>query len=272
MDGSSANTSNSQAEVRPSIIPPLFDGSNTSLFFLKLERYFKHNGINDTQLRFTVAVNCITSSEFSTLLENSIRNAEDNEDPYSVLKQKIIDETTPSPDLKLKRLLSTQKLGNSTCAHFLENIMSNVPSDHRDSPFIKEIFLQGIPADVRAILTMGTYENIDSMAKAADKVILAKGEVREVNSLQSNISVDVIASQMSQLSSKLISFESKLINIDNRLSKLEDQSRKSRYSRSRSYSQRPNRNNNNNSKMCYYHKKFAEKATKCVQPCSYNLN
>jgi len=217
-DAAASCGDSSSGTAKLALTPPVFDGTNSQIFFLKLERYFNHYNIKDPQLKFTVTINCINTQDFSQILENCIREANSVADPYSLLKTRICTETTPSAEEKLKKLLSFQKLGDLTCVQFLNNLKTNVSPDQVNSPFIREIFLQGLPSDVRAILAIGTYANLDSMAIAADKVIVAKGVTREINAVEPNHSnLDVIIQQLSELNCKVVGLQAQVFKLQSQI-------------------------------------------------------
>ena len=134
-----------------------------------------------------------------------------------------------------------------------------------DGTFLRELFLQRLPANVRMVLA-STRENtsIEELAQLADRII----EVAVPPSV-SNVSTQ--PSELDQLKAEITS----LTQVVNSLRRNYRSNSRSRYSSNRRRSPSPARRPRTppeQSDVCWYHWNFGDSARKCIPPCSKSGN
>ena len=134
-----------------------------------------------------------------------------------------------------------------------------------DGTFLRELFLQRLPANVRMVLA-STRENtsIEELAQLADRII----EVAVPPSV-SNVSTQ--PSELDQLKAEITS----LTQVVNSLRRNYRSNSRSRYSSNRRRSPSPARRPRpppEQSDVCWYHWNFGDSARKCIPPCSKSGN
>ena len=142
----------------------------------------------------------------------------------------------------------------------MQQLLGDTPGITADGTFIRELFLQRLPTNVRMVLaSTNDSVSLDALAQLADKIV-------DVAVPQS-----VSAVHSSNLSDEVDKLRSELSNLTQLVKSLPFQ----RKSRTRSPSPAPshsNNNNNNSSTVCWYHQKYGQSARKCKQPCTYSGN
>ena len=136
-----------------------------------------------------------------------------------------------------------------------------------DSVFLRELFLQHLPSNVRIVLT-STNDSIPitELAQPADKVMEVAVPVTSKVSVQS--SVPPSSSEVELLQGKVIALEQEIKTLQQAT---RAQLPCHRSPSPRRYSTR-NPVSNPPSTICWYHQNFGASAKKCRSPCSYSGN
>ncbi|GFU83742.1 uncharacterized protein TNCV_858211 [Trichonephila clavipes] len=175
--------------------------------------------------------------------------------PYSKLKDEVIARCGESKSQEIRRLLAGEQLGDRKPSE-LFRVMQRRSESHNvtDSLFL-ELFLQQLPPNVQSILA-----SIQPLT--AQKASEVAGRILKVTSVQ------VSATSKYSSANSDDSSESKLLKELKLLRQEVKELRRNRFdSRNRGKSPKPKASN-----LCWYHNKFATKARKCIQPCSFQEN
>ena len=130
-----------------------------------------------------------------------------------------------------------------------------------DNAFLKELFLQCLPANVRMVLASAdTTTELPKLAEMADKIM----EVARPPTVAAISAPDPDVQQLKAEVSRLADLVASLTQYN------------PQHSRSRSRTRRPpspartdTRPSQDATSLCWYHRKFGEAAKKCQQPCSW---
>ena len=102
-------------------------------------------------------------------------------EPYDTVKSMLMRRFAKSETENLNQLLYTSRLLLDE-KHFqlkrLRKLMGSCPSD-QDNRFLRRIFLDHLPSDVRRILTIHADESLDNVAQLADR--LFDHEIRAIS-------------------------------------------------------------------------------------------
>ncbi|XP_044741857.1 uncharacterized protein LOC123302832 [Chrysoperla carnea] len=91
------------------------------------------------------------------------------ENQFTQLKDKLISRFSDSEERKIEILLNELELGDKKPSTLLRE-MKNLASDQITGDFLRGMFLQRLPSNVRSILATST-EELDKLASMADKIL-----------------------------------------------------------------------------------------------------
>lgn len=239
-------------------VPPFWK-ANPALWFCQLESQFETSRIVVDKTKYHTAVAAIDSSILSQVSDVVLNPPSEN--LYLNLKTKILERFADSDECRLKKLLTGLILGDKRPSQLLRE-MRELAGNGLSANALKSLWLQRLPSQCQAILTV-SEDDLDRLALMADKIsnvygseIYSISECSEISTEKNLLSkIEVLTKQVSQLSNEVNS----LMNPSFRS---RSKSRSQSQSRFRSKSRTKN-------DLCWYHAKFAEKASKCVKPCSF---
>ena len=183
--------------------------------------------------------------------------------PYDTLKAELIKRMATSEERKLQQLIGEEEFGDRKPTQLLRR-MQQLLGDHAgpitDNGFLKELFLQRLPANVRMVLASADCPGLAKLADIADKIV--EVAIPQTVAATSNSTPDItqLKEEVTRLSELVVSLT---------------QQRGRPCGRSFSRDHRPQSpshtipNTPNNSGLCRYQKKFGEAAKKCQQPCNW---
>jgi len=241
-----------------SVKPPPFWREMPQLWFIRLEAQFSLAHITCEKTKFNYVVSII-DGDIIRVVSDIIRNPHLTE-PYTNLKETLIKRLSLSETTKLNQLLSDLNLGDRKPSQLLRE-MRELGGDKVSEELLRSLWLQRLPENTQSILACNPG-NLIELANCADKIdeINNKPNVFMCESKHT----DSILEQLAFLTEQVKELKAKADSRDN--------FRRSRSnSRFRSTSKSPHRQTSRSmdSTMCWYHNRFANRATKCIQPCSF---
>ena len=249
-----------------SIKLPPFWPADPNIWFAQVEAQFATKGITNQKTMFDYVVASV-SPDIATEIRDLILTPP-AENQYARLKEELIRRTATSQQQRIQQLLSTEVIGDRKPTQFLRRLQQLAGDTIRhDSVFLRELFLQRLPTNVRIVLA-STNDSIPitELAQLADKVMEVAVPVMSKVSVQS--SVPPSPSEVELLQGKVIALEQEIKTLQ--------QATRAQLPRQRSpspqrYSTR-NPVSNSPSTICWYHQNFGASAKKCRSPCSYSGN
>lgn len=235
---------------RVSVKVPPFWKPDPRIWFLQIEAQFRNSGITQDQTKFDMVISTIEADVLSQV-SDVLCKPPDNE-KYETLKKRLIAVFADSETGRIQKLLTDLELGDKKPSQLLRE-MQNLAGDKVSGDFLKTLWLQRLPLNMRSILTISTDE-LPKIADMADKIWEMNSSSFHANSVEEAPNDSTLQRMQQQISE--LSLE---------IAKLRGRSRHKSQTRSRDRSnyRRPNYRN-----VCYYHAKFGDRAFKCVQPCS----
>ena len=253
-------TSNMMEDASPGLaavsikLPP-------EVWFAQIEAQFTTRGITTQKTRFEYVVSSL-SSEFAVEVRALLlKPPADN--PYDTLKAELIKCTAASEQRKLQQLISGEELGERKPTQLLrkmQQLLGDKMGATTDSSFLRELFLQRLPANVWMVLASADVSmDLGKLTDMADKVMeVAVSTLAAIPSSTATNSQDV--QQLRQEVARLAELVTSLTTSLRRR-------RPSGHGRTPS----PTRTNNppKPEELCWYHAKFGENAKKCKEPCAW---
>ena len=234
-------------------IPPFWP-ADPEVWFAQVDTQYTTKSITSQKTRFDHVVASL-SPEYATEVRDLILKPP-TVDPYTELKKQLIKRTTASEQKRLRQFFSTEELGDRTPSQLLRRMQQLLgdKAASADPSFLKELFLQRLPPNVRMVLASTKEpEKLEDLASLADRVgELATPTVSSIQTSQLSSEVEQLRAEIGRLKSLVQSLSSKHIRSP---------------TRPRTPSPAPH---NRASGLCWYHSHFGEKASKCNAPCTWS--
>ena len=247
-----------------SIKLPPFWPTDPTVWFLQIEAQFSTRGITSQQTRFEYVIASLSPEIACEVRDLLIRPPE--EQPYDTLKAELIKRTAASEQRKLQQLLGGEELGDRKPTQLLRR-MQQLLGDHLPTPdnaFLKELFLQRLPANVRMVLASADAStDLNKLAAMADKII-------EVATPPTIAAISPSPSEVQQLREEVTRLSQLVASLSRQ--------RHPRHTRSPSRDRRPRSpartdsqtsHDQDSNQLCWYHTKFGDVAKKCQPPCNW---
>lgn len=234
-------------------LPPFWP-ADPEVWFAQVEAQFTTRRITAQKSRFDYVIASLTAEVATEVRDLILRPPEAN--PYTVLKEQLIKRTAASEQRRLQQLFNSEELGDRKPTQLLRR-MQQLLGDRvgvADGTFLRELFLQRLPANVRMVLaSTSATATLEELAELADKVAeVAAPTVAAVNSSQLSSEVEQLRAEVSKLQASI---------------KTLTRHSRSNTPRLRSPSPAVSRRSPD-STLCWYHQKFGDSAQKCKAPCS----
>lgn len=249
-----------------SIKLPPFWPADPQVWFAQVEAQFDTRGVTSQKTRFDYVIASL-SPEFAVEVRDLlIRPPLDH--PYDTLKAELVKRTAASEQRKLQQLISGEELGDRKPTQLLRR-MQQLLGDHLGAgadanAFLKELFLQRLPANVRMVLASADpATDLTKLADMADKIVeVATPTIAAVSNNDSSSEVKQLRAEVTHLADLVATLTREL----------------PRRARSNSRGRRPHspapqddqqQEQQPGQTLCWYHRKFGDQAHKCQAPCNW---
>lgn len=238
---------------RTSIKVPPFWAEKPALWFVQLEGQFELNNItSDATKYFYVTSNL--DSKYALEVED-ILTAPPATNKYGILKAALTSRLSKSKEQKIKQLLEHEEMGDRTPSQFMRHL-KNLAGTEVPEDFVRTLWIGRLPQNMQAILATQTSSDLKTVGVLADKIaeIAPATQISAASQVKSeNVLINQLAQQINALAERV-----------------EELTREKRSRRSRSTSAKRDRERSASaSKICWYHRRYKEKARRCTRPCEY---
>ena len=149
-------------------LPPFWP-ADPEVWFAQVEAQLPRGGVTAQKTRFDYVISSL-SPEFATEVRDLLLNPPEDR-PYDTLKTQLIKRTTASTQRKLQQLISGEELGDRKPSQLLRRMQQLLGGTTDATPFLRELFLQRLPANVRMVLaSIDSSMDLTKLAELADKV------------------------------------------------------------------------------------------------------
>lgn len=183
---------------------------------------------------------------------------------YETLKARLLAVYEESENRQFQKLLSEMELGDQKPSQLLRRMRDLARGKICDETLC--LMWQGhLPASVRGVLAVCDGEDFEKLAAIADKVMENSQplHIAAVQASSSNVDNAFLISEISKLSMQMKELQRGRSNFR----------KQSHRPMSRSASRRRNLNPRRTPEsadwLCFYHHRFRNRATKCIEPCAW---
>ena len=149
----------------------------------------------------------------------------------------------------------------------MQQLLSDATGPNPDNKFLRKLFLQRLPSQVRMVLASSGEMSLEAMAQLADKLAeVVTPSISTINLSSLTAEVEQLCSAVARLQDMLDSAQ--LASLHQRPSRQCLSSHPS----SQSSSPKPSTTLEQLDCLCWYRRKFREQAHKCTSPCSCSGN
>lgn len=225
--------------------------NDPELWFITAEQKFISYGITSKDVKFGKVVDALDSSIIVQVA--NIMKDPTLENKYDAVKKQLIDIYKTSEENKIQKILSEAFLGDKKPSQLYREMKdlacNKIAEDFLLSLWMKKLTPQ-IEQNLRGLRTISTSDQI---------LLIADGMVECSGSRVDAIKESTQDNLMKEVSTKL-----------DKVIELLESRFQPRQSRPTSRSNSRNSRTNSFEKHCYYHRRFKDKATKCISPCSFS--
>jgi hypothetical protein len=161
------------ANNQRTITLPPFWTDNAAGWFAHMESRFRAKGVMEEWDRFDHTVAAL-SKEIVQLCFHAVAHPDDDE-PYTVLKEDLLQQHTLTKYQRIERLLAFGPLGSRRPSQLLAEMMELCPDDEEASCFFVFFFLQRLPAWLCLQLEGDDQDDIRRLAMKADRLFALHG-------------------------------------------------------------------------------------------------
>ncbi|BHF83927.1 hypothetical protein SprV_0902707600 [Sparganum proliferum] len=184
------------------------------LYFIRIESAFYSANVTKELAKYHKLVEVLPASVISqvqSLLANPPADA-----PYSTLKAEILRLNSVSDRQRYHQLIKEESLGDRKPSDLLRRMRSLLGDMQVDDKFVKEMFLERLPADVQTILASGSQDlTVSQLAEMADRMIkVQRFQSPSVAQISSSSSVnDQLVKQVSAMADEMASLKIQLARL-----------------------------------------------------------
>jgi hypothetical protein len=231
-------------------VPPFWT-EMPDLWFAQIEAQFKRMRVTSEDTKFTIIVSQADPQLLSSV--GDIIRRPPTKDPYTVLKRRALERYTDSEQTRLRKLIGHSDLGDRRPSELLRE-MERTAGEAYDATFIRSLWIQRLPANIRAGLATRPDDPTEKLANTADR-------------LHEIYDTEVAAMQTKPNTATPNDVQEQIRDLKKALEKL---TREVRDSRNQGTSQsRIRKTSRSRDGICFYHEKFGAAARKCQKPCTH---
>lgn len=214
---------------------PEFWSEDAELWFSRIESVFRRASIRSPLTKFDYVMEKLPNEVLVTIRDVVRSVTEQTEDPYSLIKERLLSSFKPSPWAQVNKLLDYPEIGGSRPSAMMAAMLSLLPEGEQPGFLFKAVFLRRLPVEMREHLAAKEFPTPQEMAKHADSLWEAR------NGAASSVSAVMGHERRSSTPG-----------------------RKQSPWRGRSPRRRGGKDG-----LCFFHTRFREKANRCEAPCNW---
>uniref|UniRef100_A0A5S6Q037 RNA-directed DNA polymerase n=1 Tax=Trichuris muris TaxID=70415 RepID=A0A5S6Q037_TRIMR len=248
-----------QPQVSTTLPVPAFMATDVELWFARLQSFFQHRHIEDepTMLELTLSA---MPEDTVLQLRDFILSVNRETAPFTVFKRLCLQRLGESREHRIRQALTSEQLADRPPSVFLRRLQQLLPpsSVETEDSILRELFLSRLPSHLQSALLPFRDKPLPELALLADQMLALQAP-----SPFAHVSV---AQDMTHRLDRLEHLVQQLtIGARNRSFVNRSPSPGERQQRSPSRASRTGRQG----PLCFYHRRFRERARKCSPPCDW---
>lgn len=257
-NGNGSNQSGNQDGAQffgfKSIHMPVFKPDDINAWFRRVEHWFSLQRITREEDRYSFLASQIDHPAVSYMPEWSTQPPEN---PYTVVKKKMIAIFEDSTQTRIQKLLEQKPLGDMKPSLMLAE-MRNVAIGVDDT-VLRNLWLNRLPPAAKSVITILSNSTLDEAAKAADDVMETVNNASKINQISTE------SATINELKATINSLAKAIENMNANRGRTQSRSNEKSNQRTPSKSR-----DESKSSICRFHRKFGADARRCLLPCSFS--
>ena len=222
-------------------LPP-FWSEDLEMWFEQVEAQFDISKITTSRTKYQHTLVMLPPALVSSI-RDVIRGNRNAVDPYGDLKARLTESFKPSVWRQVAAIIHYPDIGDGRPSHLLDAMVALLPEEEPQGKIFQGLFLEKLPVDIRDHLMATKHETARAMAAHADQLWDGRQGSQQARSISA---VQQHAPRRQQAAPQR--------------------------RRSPSTGQRGRAATPHAAGLCFYHGRFAEKAHRCEQPCTWTGN
>ncbi|XP_065193198.1 uncharacterized protein LOC135824372 [Sycon ciliatum] len=249
-------------------LPPFWP-NDPQLWFTQVEAQFAIKGITVENTKYQYVVSSLTH-EFAHEVRDVLLQPP-TQQPYTNLKRHLVERLCASEQKRIRQLLTEAQLGDRRPSQFLRHLRQLQGASVVESAVLQELFLQRLPPHVRMVLASASSLSLEQQASLADNLMeiasTPQPALHHVAATPVSPSPDA-SMEPQELRTEISSLHQQL----DRASSSQHRGRSQSPGHGRSKSPRRPQKDQSDDTLCFYHRRFGDKAQRCTMPCSESEN
>ncbi|XP_017891439.1 uncharacterized protein LOC108631786 [Ceratina calcarata] len=247
--------------VAPVRVPPFWP-QKVALWFKQLEAQFVISRITKDETKYGYVVGHL-EGKYAEEVEDIICNPPETH-KYDAIKSAVMKRLSDSGAMRIRKLLESEEIGDRTPTQFWRRLKELAGPSVTDE-FLVELWKNRLPSKTQLVLAATSDTAGAKLAEIADRV-------HEIP-VSKDTNIAAAASRSSEIECLREELKEMRLKLDEVLNQ---RSRSRSSSRDRPWKRFPKQRNNGKKKdgvkhdLCWYHYKFAERATRCTTPCKWD--
>ena len=188
-------------------LPPFWP-ADPQIWFAQVEVQFTTRGISTQRTKFDYIVSSLAPEIAIEVRDLILQPPENN--PYDKLKEQLVKRTAASEQKRLQQLFNAEELGDRKPSQLLRRMQQLLGDKARntDSAFLRELFLQRLPPNVRMVLaSTPDTGNLEDVAQLADKVMEVATPFPSVAAISTTSELEHLRNEVAELKTMLQGFQ-----------------------------------------------------------------
>lgn len=277
-------------------VPPY--SGNLKTWFVRLEAQFRAARVKSAGVMFNVVIAQAPEHMIDSLSDEDVSVLAEKKDSYARLKQLLLKRFLPSDDERLTKLISEMGVGSTEKPSEIHRLIQGQANDILPENAVKKLWILKLPMIIQMLLMKDDALPMDQLVSLADGYFV-KYKQGTLNS-SSNLGVDMVQTsnnpflepgtslntpaatdQFALLAKAIETLTHEVAALKYSPRRNRSSSRVTTTDRGRSVSRKrskardgtPGRSNQAADEvLCWYHRRFGDRATVCRGPCQYNDN
>lgn len=244
------SNSNNEVSKVSAKLPP-FWADRPAIWFAQVEAQFSISGITVDQTKYDHVIARLDTQHIAEV--EDIITDPPKVDKYVRLKTELIRRLSTSEEQRVRQLLSDEEIGDRKPSQFLRHLRHLAGNVLSDQNLLRQLWMRRLPQHLQAILAAQSELSLDKIAELADKIMEIPG----------------VSAPVLQQPAVAAASAPGLEGILKRLDDLTKQVAALRIAQGERTRKRSKSRNRSGSEVCRFHRKFGDKAYKCIKPCAW---